>query len=249
PSSRPFGLYWARITPLGVLSSKVIPRRHVTSLRDTWLFKSKRILVIILAGIFGQNAPRGHSATNSRSRAYIWQLKTVTPALIALAATVLVYITAGDSFFVPQPDHKTAVKYNYQQFYDTYLNFMWRKYSPGTVNLIKWYNNQLFAENQLDATASTVVTADDEQIAARMQRLEDSFGTVTVDEPRTAAAPRTTDTAPESGHSSSSSLMRSSEREAVQPSSSTQARDVAIATAGEKRSTLRRSNRKGANQS
>lgn len=75
-----------------------------------WLFKSRRILVvsaaltctgidhilspnlqILLGGLFGQNAPRGRSATNTLSRAYIWQLKTVTPPLIALAATVVGY--------------------------------------------------------------------------------------------------------------------------------------------------------------
>lgn len=60
---------------------------------------------------------------------------------------------------------------------------MWRRYNPGTLKLIEWYNAQLFGQNQPDADANAAVVEEEDRIAARMRRLEDSFGLVGMGEP------------------------------------------------------------------
>ncbi|KAI0337986.1 hypothetical protein BDW22DRAFT_1432985 [Trametopsis cervina] len=167
-------------TPNKAFCDVLFPPDHIND--GAWLFKSKRMLVIIQCGIFGKNAPKGKSATNRLSKAYKWGLTSVTPALIALAATVLVYITAGDNVFIPRSDGNNIVQYPYQQFFDTYLDLLWRLYNPGTVNLIKWYNSQLFDQQNTTASSATNATSDDDddEAAAHMRMLEATFGQVTV---------------------------------------------------------------------
>ncbi|KAI0683946.1 hypothetical protein BC835DRAFT_1310788 [Cytidiella melzeri] len=54
-----------------------------------WLFRTKRIVVVIQSGILGKGSPRGPKATNTLSKAYQWGIKEVTPGLIAFAAVVV----------------------------------------------------------------------------------------------------------------------------------------------------------------
>ncbi|KAI0347904.1 hypothetical protein BDW22DRAFT_30555 [Trametopsis cervina] len=86
-------------TPNKAFCDVLFPPDHIDD--GAWLFKSKRILVIIQCGIFGKNAPKGKSATNRLSKAYKWGLTSVTPALIALAATVI----SGSPVALVQPWH------------------------------------------------------------------------------------------------------------------------------------------------
>ncbi|KAI0700323.1 hypothetical protein BC835DRAFT_1304173 [Cytidiella melzeri] len=161
-----------------------------------WLFRTRRIVVVIQSGILGQGSPRGAQATNTLSKAHQWGIKEVTPGLIAFAAVVLVYLISGDNTFSPK-NSTLKVTYDYPLFF---YRFVWlmitKRDTPGTQELFQWMNHQVFGTERSGMSADSGDEALDGDIEALNNEIEAMFGLAGTDpiarssSPQLVAAPR-----------------------------------------------------------
>ncbi|KAI0686369.1 hypothetical protein BC835DRAFT_1420467 [Cytidiella melzeri] len=161
-----------------------------------WLFRTRRIVVVIQSGILGQGSPRGAQATNTLSKAHQWGIKEVTPGLIAFAAVVLVYLISGDNTFSPK-NSTLKVTYDYPLFFDRFVWLMITKRdTPGTQELFQWMNHQVFGTERSGVSADSGDEALDGDIEVLNNEIEAMFGLAGTDpiarssSPQFVAAPR-----------------------------------------------------------
>ncbi|KAI0683250.1 hypothetical protein BC835DRAFT_1311158 [Cytidiella melzeri] len=170
------------------------PKGHEREIN--WLFRTKRIVVVIQGGILGQGSPRGAQATNTLSKAHQWGIKEVTPGLIAFAAAVLVYLISGDNTFLPK-NSTLKVTYDYPLFFNRFVWLMiTKRNTPGTQELFQWMNHQVFGTERSGVSADSGDKALDGDIEALNNEIEAMFGLAGTDpiaqssSPQLVAAPR-----------------------------------------------------------
>ncbi|KAI0697351.1 hypothetical protein BC835DRAFT_1305247 [Cytidiella melzeri] len=162
-----------------------------------WLFRTKRIVVVIQSGILGKGSPRGPKATNTLSKAYQWGIKEVTPGLIAFAAVVLIYLISGDDAFAPKGSTKT-VTYDYISFFDCFLKLLIQNHrTPNSKALFEWLNFEVFG-----STGGSLLTIEgddsDDETDAHNLEIEAMFGLAGDDSARRGPSPPLDGDAPRS---------------------------------------------------
>ncbi|KAI0695482.1 hypothetical protein BC835DRAFT_1414872 [Cytidiella melzeri] len=141
-----------------------------------WLFKTKRIVYVIKSGILGIGSIKGNS--NTLAKAHKWGITTVTPGLIAFAATVLIYLVSGDDSFTVASSTK-SVTYDYQSLFDRYVKLLHTK-SRGTELLIVWMNKEVFGKDNANIP-DTGPAAPNDDINAQNMEIEAMFGDVGIE--------------------------------------------------------------------
>ncbi|KAI0091117.1 hypothetical protein BDY19DRAFT_933893 [Irpex rosettiformis] len=163
-----------------LFSSVLFPAEHVGD--GAWLFRTPRLLMVIRSALFGIGSVHGTSRKSSNVKAHLWNIKEATPGLVALSATVLVYMTSGDEMFVPRDQGQSVnIEWDYPYLFESYLKMLIRTYhAPGTKALFHWINQEIFGVSMAGSGSSTSerLSQSEMRSAVRNEMLESMFGSL-----------------------------------------------------------------------
>ncbi|KAG1777965.1 hypothetical protein EV702DRAFT_1196766 [Suillus placidus] len=115
--------------------------------RDDFL-KTSKLVYILKASLFGRSSLAANAPPTPKTKAKIWELRCVTPGLIAAAAVVAIFILSDDKELVEIGD-KSRISYK------EYHNYYHQSLMTGGAwadSVYTFFNNSLFA------TSSSVTT-------------------------------------------------------------------------------------------
>ncbi|KAG1769123.1 hypothetical protein EV702DRAFT_1049792 [Suillus placidus] len=115
--------------------------------RDDFL-KTSKLIYVLKASLFGRSSLAANAPPTPKTKAKIWELRTVTPGLIAAAAVVAIFILSGDKELVEIGD-KSRISYK------EYHNYYRQSLMTGGAwadSVYTFFNNSLFATSSSAAT-------------------------------------------------------------------------------------------------
>ncbi|KAG1776117.1 hypothetical protein EV702DRAFT_1198729 [Suillus placidus] len=116
--------------------------------RDDFL-KTSKLIYVLKASLFGRSSLAANAPPTPKTKAKIWELRTVTPGLIAAAAAVVaIFILSGDKELVEIGD-KSRISYK------EYHNYYRQSLMTGGAwadSVYTFFNNSLFATSSSAAT-------------------------------------------------------------------------------------------------
>ncbi|KAG1799035.1 uncharacterized protein HD556DRAFT_1305872 [Suillus plorans] len=104
-------------------------------------FKTSKLVYILKASLFGRSSLAANAPPTPKTKAKIWELRAVTPGLIAAAAIVAIFILSGDKELVEIGD-KSQISYK------EYHNYYRQTLMTGGAwadSIYTFFNNSLFA--------------------------------------------------------------------------------------------------------
>ncbi|KIK42228.1 hypothetical protein CY34DRAFT_12491 [Suillus luteus UH-Slu-Lm8-n1] len=115
--------------------------------RDDFL-KTSKLVFILKASLFGRSSLAANAPPTPKTKAKIWELRCVTPGLIAAAAVVAIFILSGDKELVEIGD-KSRISYK------EYHNYYRQSLMTGGAwadSIYTFFNNSLFTTSSSATT-------------------------------------------------------------------------------------------------
>ncbi|KAG1787352.1 uncharacterized protein HD556DRAFT_1312812 [Suillus plorans] len=120
-------------------------------LRDQFL-KTAKLVYILKASLFGRSSLAANTVPTPKTKAKIWELRAVTPGLIAAAAIVAIFVLSGDKELVEVGDKSRIPYKDYHNYYRQSL-LTGGAWADGVFT---FFNNSLFSTS----SATTLLDSD-----------------------------------------------------------------------------------------
>ncbi|KAG2153245.1 hypothetical protein DEU56DRAFT_955177 [Suillus clintonianus] len=120
--------------------------------RDDFL-KTSKLVYILKVSLFGRSSLAANAPPTPKTKAKIWELRTITPGLIAAAAIVAIFILSGDKELV-EIGEKSRIAYK------EYHNYYRQSLMTGgawAASIYSFFNNSLFTTSP---SAATLLSSD-----------------------------------------------------------------------------------------
>ncbi|KAG1809479.1 hypothetical protein EV424DRAFT_1349981, partial [Suillus variegatus] len=120
-------------------------------LRDQFL-KTAKLVYILKVSLFGRSSLAANAVPTPKTKAKIWELRAVTPGLIAAAAIVAIFVLSGDKELVEVGDKSRIPYKDYHNYYRQSL-LTGGAWADGVFT---FFNNSLFSTS----SAATLLDSD-----------------------------------------------------------------------------------------
>ncbi|KAG1793249.1 uncharacterized protein HD556DRAFT_1443678 [Suillus plorans] len=104
-------------------------------------FKTSKLVYILKASLFGRSSLAANAPPMPKTKAKIWELRAVTPGLIAAAAIVAIFILSGDKELVEIGDKS---RISYKEYHNYYRQTLMTS-GAWANSIYTFFNNSLFA--------------------------------------------------------------------------------------------------------